>query len=96
MARGPNISDVEYVPASQKDAREGLLGFISATLDGRLRLDGITLRLTLEGTITLSFPSRLDRYGIEHPYVQPLSDDARRELERLILGQLGINQEAGR
>lgn len=84
-----------WVRASDADAREGLLGFISVEFAG-LILDSIVLRRTEAGRYCLSFPTRVDRNGRKHAIVRPANDDVRREIERQILGELGEYLEAHR
>ncbi|MBZ0154103.1 MAG: hypothetical protein K8J09_21470 [Planctomycetes bacterium] len=69
-----------------------MLGFISVTY-GTLVLDGICLRRTAEGRYTLSFPARTDRAGRRHPYIRPVDDSVRQEIEREILWQLGERED---
>jgi hypothetical protein len=67
-----------------------LLGWVTFELDGTLRLDGIALRRTLAGDVRLSDPQRVDRQGREHPYIRPVDDAARREVERQVLQALRV------
>ena len=78
--------------------RTGLLGWLSCTLNGSLRLEGLTLRKTLEdGRLTISYPAaRRDAMGRQHFYVRPLGDQARRDLEFQILQALGLEETAAR
>ena len=76
------ITDVQLTAVRPADARTGLLGFITCTLNDRVRLDGITLRRTRTGRLALTFPARRDRRGHEHAYVAPLDDAARREIDK--------------
>ena len=82
-----------WVKASDSDVRRGLLGYLSVEY-GNLVLDGIVLRRTAEGRFALSFPARTDRSGRRHSYIRPVSDDARRDIEAKILGELGKWGEA--
>lgn len=90
----PNVTGVGFVAASRSDTRTGLLGYVSCVVGDLLLLDGITLRRTADGRLTLSYPARRDSAGRQHPYVRPLDDDARRELERQIFAKLGADLEA--
>ena len=91
---GPEIVVRSWVRASDQEIRSGLLGFISAFV-GDLIVDGIVLRRTVSGRLALSFPARTSRSGHRHPYVRPVDDDARRAVERTILGQLGQREDPG-
>jgi DNA-binding cell septation regulator SpoVG len=81
-----------WIRASDADARDGLLGYLSVHYD-QLVLDGIVVRKTADRRFTLSFPARTDRGGRRHPYVRPVDDEARVAIERAILDQLGQRQD---
>ncbi len=83
-----------WVRGSDDEIRSGLLGYISVEF-GNLILDGIVLRRTADGHFALSFPARTDRAGKRHSYIRPIDDDARREIEREILWQLGEREDLG-
>ena len=91
--RSPRLapSSVKFTPACASDERRGLLGFVSCTL-GALVLDGITLRRTREGRLTLSFPARRGRTGEQHAYIRPVDDSARRDIERGILAAIDLGE----
>ena len=86
----PDIRDVRFTAASSRDRRAGLLGFVAVTLHCGIRLDGLTLRRTLDGDLALSFPSRLDRNGREHPYILPLGERAQRRFEDDVFSRLDL------
>jgi hypothetical protein len=65
----------------------GRLGFVRCRV-GSLRLDGLTLRRTRGGRLAVSFPCRRDGRGRRYPIIRPISDRARRDLERAILAEL--------
>ena len=88
------ISNVRFTPSIGLEAALGLRGWVSCVLNGRLKLDGIAVRRTRSGRLTLSFPSRKDRYGIEHFVVRPLDDAARKVMERQIFQALGIKEKS--
>jgi len=79
------ISDVSLTPASPADVRRGLVGFVSVTIDGVLRLDGLTLRRTRDGRTAISLPRKRGR-----AIVRPLTPEATRSMEQQILAQLGL------
>jgi DNA-binding cell septation regulator SpoVG len=72
----------------------GLLGYASCTLGGAIRIDGIAVRRTADGRLTLSFPARRDSIGRPHAYVRPLSDSARRDFEHQIFSALALEVPA--
>ena len=84
------VADVAFVAATAVDRASGLLGWIAVTVVGGLRIDGITLRRTREGRLTLSFPERTDRAGRRHALVRPVNAEARRALEGAIFDALGL------
>ena len=81
-----------WVAGSDDEVRTGLLGYLSVTV-GNLVLDGITLRRTAAGKFAISFPARTDRHGNRHPYVRPIDDDARQQIEHELLRQIAQASE---
>lgn len=88
------ISAVTLIDAKPADVRRGLLGFVSCTLGGRVRLDGLTLRRSREGRLYVSFPRPRDARGRERSTVRPVDVASQREIEAQIFLALGIEQEA--
>ncbi len=86
------ITEVHFVNASNADVERGLLGWTSCVINDALRIDGITVRRTLSGDITVSFPARTDGWGQKHSILRPLNDRVRRELEHQILRALGLEE----
>lgn len=86
------VSHVRLATASPNDRDRGLLGYVSLVLNSQLRLDGVTLRRTSTGRLSLSYPERRDRRGGSHPYVQPLTDAAREHVERQVFAALGLDK----
>ena len=86
-AEHPVVSGVRYTPASQDQVRDGLLGYVSFLLDGRVRLDGITVRRTAAGEVRLSFPAKRTRSG-DRPYIRPIDDATREAIERQVFAAL--------
>ena len=87
------ISDVRFVSGPPTDVRGGLIGWVSCVVNGTIHLDGISLRRTLNGRLTLSFPGRRDRAGRRHYYVRPLNERSRRDIEHQVLRALGRLEE---
>lgn len=83
----PVVSGVRLRP-SLGSPPGGLLGWVSCSY-GHLRLDGIALRRTRDGHLTLSYPERRDAAGRRHPVLRPLDDQARREIEEQVFAALG-------
>ncbi len=59
-------------------------------------LDGITVRRTREGRLTLSFPARRGRGGESHAYIRPLDDRARLAVEREIFDAIDLGEGGAR
>ena len=90
------ISDVSFAAATPSDRETGLLGFVAATLNGRLRIDGLTLRRALTGRIYVGFPNRHDAAGRTLLMIRPLDTETQRSLERQILEALAIDNEVSK
>lgn len=79
------LTEIRFAASSDAERRTGLLGWVSATLNGALRLDGLALRRTADGRLTVSFPAKRDGSGRQHHYVRPIDDASRREIERQLV-----------
>jgi len=86
-----NIRIRSWVRGSDADIRTGLLGFVSVYY-GDVVLDGLTVRQTADGRLTLSFPERRDRRGGRHPYIRPVDDAARQRIEKAILSEAATRE----
>jgi len=84
-----------WVRASDADCRSGLLGFVSIFY-GDLILDGITVRRTEAGRLTLSFPERRDSQGRRHTLIRPIDDEARIRIEKAVFDAATVTEEAQR
>ena len=89
-----NITDIEVAAASRADVEEGLLGYVTCTINGALRIERLVLRRTATGRLTLSFPARRTERGRQQFYLRPVSDAARREIEAQIFAAIGAAEEA--
>ncbi len=89
------VSDVRFAAAAANETEHGHLGWVSFCV-GKLKIDGVTVRRTLDGRLTLSFPARTDSAGWQHFYIRPLDDATRREIERQVFAQLRIAKRAPR
>ncbi len=90
--RALSVTDVRFVPAGCKREETGLLGWVSCSLGDVVLLDGIAVRRTLDGRLTLSFPRGR---GKCQP-VRPLDDEARRAFERQIFEAIDLDGGVGR
>ena len=88
MSRSIIISEVHFTSARDREIAKGLVGFITCIVDDRLKLDSIALRRTVDGRLTLSFPSRRDGEGREHPFIRPIDTASRIEIEEQIFAAL--------
>ena len=61
-----------------------MIYYVSAVLNGALRLDGLALRRTAGGRLMVSFPRR----GNGRFAVFPIDQRSRREIERQVLAAL--------
>ena len=87
------IGNVVFTAANPDDAQAGLIGWLSAIINGSLRIDGIALRRCRSGRLTLSFPARQDGCGKLRYYLRPIDDPSRREIERQIFSAIGIRED---
>ena len=88
MRLEPVITRVEFHPAANDFIETGLLGWVQFDLDGHVRIDGVTVRRTRDGRLTLSFPAPRQR-----ALVAPLNDQTRGSIERQVfdaLSHLGV------
>jgi len=90
------ITDVRLNIAPREHVRKGLLGWIACTINDTLRLDGLSLRKTLRGRLTLSFPAKPGLTGAQFFYTRPLDDRTRREIEAQVFAQLGLTESVPR
>jgi len=81
-----------WIRGTADDERAGLLGYLSL-FHGDLVIDGVTVRRTAAGKLTLSFPERRDRHGRAHSVVRPVDDAARRAFEAAVFGEATLTRE---
>ena len=93
--RGIYITNIVFKRALDRDQARGLLGWVTCDLGEALRLDGITVRKTLDGRLTLSFPAREDGRGQRHAYMRPIDSAARMAIEESVLAALPANLGEG-
>ena len=89
MTTRPTITRIRFRPASRRDVSEGLLGWLKFE-HGNLLVEGVMVRRTRAGTVALSFPRHVDREGRMRYPVRPISDGARRAIEKQILAELKL------
>jgi len=81
------ISVLSFRPAKPLDRATGLIGYVELEV-ADLRLDGVTVRRTVDGRYALSYPVRRDRSGTEHSLVAPVTAQVGREIELEVLAAL--------
>ena len=86
------VHSVRITLSSSRDRREGLLAYVRVAL-GPFKADGITIRRTLAGRVTISYPTRIARDGSAHPYFLPTDPAAREAFEKEILDAYLQHQE---
>lgn len=84
------VTGIVFTLAGPADRLIGLIGFVRCVLGGAILLDDITVRRTLGGRITLSFP----RKDGGHFFHRPVDRRARAEIERQILEVVAAQLEA--
>ena len=89
MTRRPRITDLTVTEASRADQALGLLAFLRFRVAG-LVLDGVALRRTRSGQLTLSWPERRDSAGRQHSIVRPAGDTERVALEQAVFAALEL------
>ena len=91
MADSPRVTRIRFTPAPSDARSLSLVGYVSFSLLGIGRLDGISVRKTGNG-YSLSFPSRKDRSGQRHPYFVA---NSRATHETMVGGVLDALRERG-
>lgn len=84
------VSEIRFSPSPSGESNRGLLGWVSFVVNGAIRVDGVALRETMRGILTLSYPSKTTPSGGRHPYVLPVGRVACDEIQRQVLSQLGL------
>ena len=88
------IDNVHFVDATPREVESGLLGWIRCLLNDSILLDGLTLRRTKDGRLTISYPGRRDAAGKVRHHLRPKDGATRHEIERQIFMALGLRGEA--
>ncbi len=87
MSKSSIDGAVRFTPASPVLLRTGLIGWACFTVGG-LKVYGVAVRRTREGSLALSYPTRRDRSGREHGIVHPIDAKAHAEIERQVLAAI--------
>ncbi|MCP3918732.1 MAG: hypothetical protein GY711_24565 [bacterium] len=86
------VTDATFSQALERDHARGLLGFVQIVISDTIVLDGITLRVSSGGRRYLSYPSKNTRSGARFPFVRPVGEDARLDVQRQVFAALGIEE----
>ncbi len=86
------VTDATLSPALQHDRARGLIGFVQIVINDTIALDGVTLRVDSDGRRYLGYPSRDTRGGSRFPYIRPLDENARQDVQRQVFAALGIDE----
>ena len=86
----PLVTDARFTRSHHEDQVRGLLGWTSFVIGGAILVDGVAVRRTRDGALSLSFPEPTDARGKRHVPIRPLDQDARRMIEQQVLRQLGL------
>ena len=89
----PSVTQVRVTAASDADIERGFLGCVRIVVDGPVVHD-ICLRRTLDGRRVQSIPARRNESEKQRFFARPITDEARRELERQIFERLHLVGEA--
>jgi DNA-binding cell septation regulator SpoVG len=92
MADLPHVTQARLAAASSPDVARGILGRVRMVVNG-LVVQGVCLRRTLDGRLTLVYPARRDEGGEHQIVVRPVDDDARLAIEVQVFTALGIKAE---
>lgn len=89
MSASVTVTDLHFILTPQSAARDdGLLGWVSVTLAGVVRIDGIAVRRARgSDDLIVSWPSRRDDRGRSHAIALPLTA-VRNEVNRAILDEV--------
>jgi hypothetical protein len=83
MREPPEVTVTRFAPAPPSDQARGLLAYVTIAVNG-LRIDGITLRRTARGHLTVSYPERVDAAGRRHALIWPLAPEVRAAIEERV------------
>lgn len=95
MTAPARISEARFVRACRPcDPDDGLVAWVSCRY-GVLHLDGLAIRRTNDGNLTVTYPTRRDHAGRRHRYVAPVDLEARRSIEAQVLAAFKASHWAG-
>lgn len=92
-APGITVSEVRIRLLNK--SRNGLVGWASCVINSGLFLNNIAIRISREGRLVLSYPSKKSKSRSKHYYFNPISRKAARVLEKALLGSLDLKSIKG-
>ena len=88
VSKDIQVALLAFSKSSDSDRDSGLLGWIKVEIAGWLVLDGITLRRSRHGQLSISLPARTDKVGNRRPYMRIVDAASRQEFECQVLHAL--------
>lgn len=82
------ITHISFTTAQPHHRARGHEGWVTFVVAGAIRIDGVRVRRTEDGTLSLSFPARRDRSGHMHSLASPISASARQQIESKVFAGL--------
>jgi hypothetical protein len=89
----PTVTQVRFTSSLPHECWAGLLGWVTFLMNG-VFMDGVAVRRTWEGRLTLSFPIHKHRNGREHHCFRPTNDPTRLAIERQVFAAIAAQLEA--
>jgi hypothetical protein len=81
------VGELRFHPADRAQRERGLIGWTTFEL-GSVRVDGVAVRRTRDGRLTLSFPTRVDDRGRLRAVVRPRSREAHEEIVAQVIAEI--------
>ena len=82
------VSDVRFVPAKPELRSTGMRGWASCVVDGKLRLDSMSVRRGRDGRYRLAFPTRMDSNCVERAWYLPTDPATTAAIEAAVLAEV--------
>jgi len=95
VASASLITELHFHAGGWRDLAAGLIGYLRFRVAGVLLVDGVTVRSTVDGRLTLCWPERRDGSGRRHAIVRPADLSARRAIEAEVMELLADDSPRG-
>lgn len=79
------VDFIRCFPVPQYLRNQGMRCFANVVIDGRLRVDGLVVRRTLEGKNIVTWPERRDGQRRPHTIVTVIGTESRQVVEDAVL-----------